>query len=59
MINEKISELYNQYCETPGGREYYGVIIPCGIVDENTYFSSSPRIVFVLKEPHEEAHTHY
>lgn len=33
-------------------------MIPCGVVDEDAYLSSSSKIVFVLKEPHEESHTH-
>ncbi|MDO9579270.1 MAG: hypothetical protein Q7J06_01705, partial [Bacteroidales bacterium] len=45
MINEKLERLYI---------EYYGdkKIILCGVVDENAYLASKPRIVFVLKEPH-------
>lgn len=45
MINEQLEELY---------KEYYAKeeIIRCGVVDEETYLASKPRIVFLLKEPH-------
>lgn len=46
MINEELEKLYTQY--------YYDVreIIRCGVVDEEAYLASKPRIVFVLREPH-------
>lgn len=45
MINEKLEKLYAEYCPDK-------MIIPCGVVDEETYLVSKPRIVFLLKEPH-------
>ncbi len=48
MINEKLGDLYSRYY----GVDYKGKMIPCGIVDENVYLKSRPRIVFVLREPH-------
>jgi hypothetical protein len=48
LINEKLHDLYIHYY----GEDYKKKIIPCGIVDENAYSASKPRIAFVLKEPH-------
>jgi hypothetical protein len=49
MINETLIRLY---------KDYYGDkfddIIQCGIVDEETYLSVYPKIVFLLREPHTE-----
>jgi len=47
MINEKLEKLYTEYCPDK-------MIIPCGVVDEEIYSASKPRIVFLLKEPHSD-----
>jgi len=47
MINDRLMDLY---------KAYYGnnikSIVYCGVVDEVTYMSVYPRIVFILREPH-------
>jgi len=47
MINERLDSLY---------MDYYGDrindIIPCGVVDEETYSSVYPKIVIILREAH-------
>jgi len=47
MINETLIALY---------KDYYGDrindVIPCGVVDEETYSSVYPKIVFILREAH-------
>jgi hypothetical protein len=49
MINARLMDLY---------KSYYGdrlnSIIPCGVVDEETYTAVFPKIVFILKEPHSD-----
>lgn len=47
MINEKLIDLYQEYyCDKIAD------IIPCGLVDEETYLSAYTKIVFILKEAH-------
>lgn len=47
MINQELEQLY---------KEFYGDrrkdIIACGVVDEEIYLRTKPKIVFVLREPH-------
>lgn len=44
MINEQLEGLYTEYYPKEN-------VIHCGIVDEETYLASKPRIIFLLKEP--------
>jgi hypothetical protein len=48
MINEKLHDLYLHYY----GEDYKEKIISGGVVNENAYLSSKPRVIFVLKEAH-------
>jgi len=52
MINGQLAELYAQYYHEHYNDDYKKKIIICGVVDEEAYLRSNPRIVFVLKEPH-------
>jgi hypothetical protein len=52
MINDQLSELYAQYYSQRYNEDYKKKMIMCGVVDEEAYLRSTPRIVFVLKEPH-------
>ena len=44
-INQKLDDLYRSYYGTR-----YGSIILCGVVDERVYKSTTPKIVFILRE---------
>ncbi len=44
MISEKLQELYTPYLT---GSEHF---VPCGVVDEEAYLSSKPKLVLVLRE---------
>jgi len=47
MINTRLEHLY---------KEFYGDkrkgIVACGVVDEEVYLKTTPKIVFILREPH-------
>ncbi len=48
MINEKLLDLYTKYYDG----DPKGEMVRCGVVDEDIYLASQPKLVFVLKEPH-------
>jgi hypothetical protein len=52
MISERLQELYDQYSSPDAHLVPKGNFGCCGVVDEEKYESSSPKLVFVLKEPH-------
>jgi len=47
MINEQLISLYKSFYG-----DTYDSIIPCGVVDEETYASVYPKIVMILREVH-------
>lgn len=53
MIPEKLQGLYNSY-NSLNPNEHF---VPCGVVNEEVYESSSPKLVFVLKEPNDPRQT--
>lgn len=53
MISEKLQGLYNSY-KSLNPNEHF---VPCGVVNEEAYESSSPKLVFVLKEPNDPRQT--
>lgn len=44
MISERLQELYEPYLQ---GNEHF---VPCGVVDEEAYLSSEPKLVILLRE---------
>jgi len=50
MINQKLISLYRDYFG-----DKFSDIISCGVIDEETYVSIYPKIIFILKEPHSTA----
>ncbi len=49
MINQTLTDLYKNYYG-----DKFNSIITCGVVDEETYLSVYPKIVFLLREAHTE-----
>lgn len=47
MISERLQQLYTPYLV---GQEHF---VPCGVVDEEAYLSSKPKLVLVLREPND------
>lgn len=57
MIFLKLQQIYTPYlAEKPytKGKEHF---VPCGVVDEETYLSSKPKLVVVLREVNDPDHT--
>jgi len=48
MIQKKLNKLYQKYSVNA---EHF---INCGLVNETAYRNSKPRVVFLLKEPHDK-----
>ena len=51
MISERLQELYDQYSSLDAHLVPEGNFGCCGVVDEEKYESSTPKLVYVLKEP--------
>ena len=47
MISERLDELYERYKRQLPQNEHF---VPCGVVNEEAYEASSPKLVFLLKE---------
>lgn len=54
MISEKLQELYELYKRQLSPNEHF---VPCGVVDQEAYEASSPKLVFVLKEVNDPRQT--
>jgi len=49
VIREKLQELYDRYASQNPNEHF----VPCGVVNEEAYRVSSPKLVCVLKEPND------
>lgn len=54
MISEKLQELYELHKRQLSPNEHF---VPCGIVDQEAYEASTPKLVFLLKEVNDPKQT--
>ena len=54
MISEKLQELYELHKRQLSPNEHF---VPCGVVDQEAYESSTPKLVFLLKEVNDPKQT--
>ncbi|MFH0942236.1 MAG: hypothetical protein V1823_04360 [Chloroflexota bacterium] len=58
MISGKLQELYDRYSSPDAHLVPEGNFVSCGVVNDEAYDSSSPKLVCVLREPNDKKQSH-